>query len=482
MSLMLRNSFLVSVLVLLLLPAALRAQDDLRDLLTRQLKYDAVIQKAEQQLKQGKTDRKEVLALGAYAYFLKGKLLLAAYDADVDLASLYYDCKQSGIARGENFALAQGLVSAAKGKTGDAINQLNAFRKNTKDKATSDIAGVWLGSLYDKEGKPTEREKAWKGLDWKNYGLSSERQTASVILKLKTPEVAARPSSMSDPRLVRNALLPATSLKEIPRNERLVLLENLHLDRPLYSAKGKAGKKEVYYDVFSLLAAARCDLSISRDLFVELDGSLTPDERSAKKYAALHNFIGQIAYLLDDYDGAIKALDGDKFGGSAVYLGAAYFSTGRKLEASRAWQTVEASGDLKSQSDLGYIYARLGVDLEKAEALTGKFLAGGEDAQAADQTLFRHYAYVKERQGDLVRARDLFGQGYNFMRRGVLEHGANDPEYTVAFCAILQRVDRTGMYDINEMLYKVREKYDFGVQLHEASTSLTTCVSIKLGK
>jgi hypothetical protein len=68
------------------------------------------------------------------------------------------------------------------------------------------------------------------------------------------------------------------------------------------------------------------------------------------------------------------------------------------------------------------------------------------------------------------------------MRRGVLEAGANDPEYTVAYCAAIQKVDRTGMYDINDMLFKLREKYDFGIQLHEAATGLATCLEIKLGK
>ena len=462
--------------------STLEAWQDLRELLTRKLEYDDVIRLADEQIAKGQGDKKELMALEAYACFLKGKLLLASFTSCSELDALYYSCKESGISKGAYFSFFQGITSAARGQLGDATRQLGSFRKSSKDKAFSDVAAVWLGSIAEREGKAAERDNAWKGIDWKMYSFASERQAAYAVLGIKAGPAAQRPSSVTDPVLARNTLLTAGYLTELSREEKTKLLRLLQIAKPALSSKGKSKKEEVYFDVLTLLAAGKASLSIGKDLFAEVDRTLTADERAGKKFAALRNLMGQCAVLSGDYEGAIRALENDAAPTSPVYLGAAYSRSDNSAKAEQVWRTAEQNQDVRVQSELGFVYAMLGIRLDKAEELTGKFLAGAEDAQSPDQTLFYHHAFVKQKQGDALRAKEIYNQGYNYMRRGVLEAGANDPEYTVAYCAAIQKVDRTGMYDINDMLYKLRDKYDFGIQLHEAATGLATCLEIKLGK
>jgi hypothetical protein len=89
--------------------STLEAWQDLRELLTKKLEYDDVVRLAEEQIARGQGDKKELMALEGYAYYLKGKLLLASFTSCAELDALYYTCKQSGISKGAYFSFFQGI-------------------------------------------------------------------------------------------------------------------------------------------------------------------------------------------------------------------------------------------------------------------------------------------------------------------------------------------------------------------------------------
>ena len=117
---MIRSIFLRPLLAILFLGSLsceAWGRQDLRDMLTRKLDYDEVIRQSADQLAKGSGDKKELLALQAYAFYLKGKLLLTAYRSNLELTRLYYGCKSSLAGKGEYIVFSGALISAAKSQS-----------------------------------------------------------------------------------------------------------------------------------------------------------------------------------------------------------------------------------------------------------------------------------------------------------------------------------------------------------------------------
>lgn len=470
-------------------------QENLKTLLN-QCDYDQVIAATLQIVAQPVSARDHTaLMLAGKAYYQKGCLLLAAYSAYQEIVSQYYSCKtlKDQKLQGPFMAFARGMLEVMQGNYDDALSHFINFRKSSGDKVWGTRATIWAGCLQEKLGKVSERDRTWQGVDWKTTMNISERLMVEGMLGLDSIPNALQSllnQEIRDPILARNTLLIPGIYNRLNQSEKIKLFGLLQWKEPMYLKKSK-DIEEKYYDCLALLAGGRCALSISRDIFSNSAKLLTDEEK--KNYAPPPFILGWTSYLLDDLDATRITLEKDKDSRSFVLLGAVAFRTGNKQKAEEYWQPVDQGNDVRAQSWLGYLYARLGIKLSRAEELCKRFTDDLNEAQTMPQEFYSRYGGVLERRASAEQdfkkkneiwseARDVFSRGYRSAMEGRFSRDANDPEYSLLCCAAWERVDGTYMWNVNRTLYAARQKYNCCIPLHEAANLITICREIRIVK
>ena len=462
------------IILALFRPLTLCSEERVKNALTVTFDYDWAISETEKQLTQsGSVPSKEALLYCALAYYKKGTLLQTAYEASLGLISLYYECRGTNsplLAPSEFLPFAETELYVARGEYKAAASSIQRFRSgNPRWKMMKDVWSSCLGEKIGGFGKADQ-------VDASNYAYSSERLMLRGLLGLPLSRNAhlSLTQDITSSRLARNRIL--ISLSGLSRADKVKLLSSVRLGEPLFEKKSSEASTEVYYDILSLLSAARCSFSISKDLFSQLDGMLNSDDRPNEKYREVVCVIGELAFLLEDYKSSVERLKGDTNPRSSVYLGASYFKLNEHQKAEEAWRSIEQAADPSVLSWLGYIYARLGINLNRADSLSGRLIADREQSQR----YAARYAAVLEKEGKDVLG--VYNSFYDFEHRGVLHLRANEPEFTITYCAALQRLDPGQIAVVNELLYGVQKKYPYLLQLYEASTGLFACREVLSGR
>jgi tetratricopeptide (TPR) repeat protein len=431
--------------------------------------FDRAINATEKALERGNAGS-NIWKQGAQAYYLKGMLLLTAYDANADLSRIHLVCREKEIPSGKGgyYWLARAWNAVADDSIKAAIEFLKKSQNLRKESYWNTIGTIWLGALYARTGNTDLRDTEWRKVDWSAGQNESEKRAVSSVLGIdgSRPE-GRRDGESSGARDARNRILMSGDLKQIDREERVRLLGALDINKPVISRNDRSFT-EVYYDIFALLAGARCALSIARDMMMGIR-----KEESSRSDIGI--YIGLSAFLLGDDGTILEVLKDDRHKSAPVLLGAAHFRSGSGARAIDLWKQAEGASDPDVLSLLGYVYAVLGHEQGKARQFCSQATARG------DQADWGRLGFVLSKQNQPDLAYEAFNLGYRHSRRNEMSVGANDPSFTVAFCAAAQVVDATHMSEVNEMLLVAREKYPFLTPLHEASVGISACRSIIIG-
>lgn len=432
--------------------------------------YEGVIAATEPYLVAPRTrETADFLKLAGLAYYRKGRLHLASFDAARVMAARYYECcvaRQDRFERSDFLQFSRGMLAALEGDFDGAATLLEEYRKKSKDRTATDIAAVWLGSVYKKRSKPGDeaaRERLWSGMRWDNLRLASERSALGILLDVKTSERAPDAGSLAgDPVLARNAAVIYAAQGGLSRPERTRLLSAVKPADPLFSAPLKSGAREEYFDFLAMLAEARLSLDMARDLLTEY-GTLVSTPEVARDVRVL---VARCAFLLGDHDGLLKVAGREPDGARAL-VAWAHVRRGDVKAAEPLWQEAKT----EDPALLGRVYAVLGLKREEADRLTeSSYRSGGQEA-------YEHRAVVLKLHGQASRASDVLNEGYDYTLQNRFKKGAtgNEPDYVVRFAASVHEAEMTDMHFANALLYFVALKYPQLSPLHDLSTSIAVC-------
>ena len=465
--------FLFSLFWILAAPITSPCSADVKTLLNTH-RYDEAIIELEEQLK-GKdpADHPDLLFDLGKAYHKKGLMYTSFYEVGREVEKEYYEfLKKFKIKNCLPFYL--GVCYFEMGEYRKAADEFNEL-KNAKDlnETFRLLSSVWIEASRFQLG---QREaignlEGIKARNANNPVVVSEVAYFLSYLQDKNKEALQSiqgikpPADLLQKRFYRN--LAYVYMKNDMPEKVEEMYELAEPEREEFIAEINPELKIYFYD----LTAVKISALISYYLSDQTLSQIRKDKVTHQRWQEVLYFRGQDAFYLTDYHKAAELLEQSEHPVAKVYLGSAYYKSGRESEATSVWNEVERSEQHWALRELGRQYASLKVDQAKGVKLCERALKLIEERKPKAKTRYFRYlgwAYLQNEEAE--KAAKAFEEGYDHSRANDLDY--YEPEFLNERAFSLYKKSELNWTEAIETYFVLLERYPAARQIHYALQGL----------
>jgi len=473
---------IIWLVLLLLEPLSSFGSEDVRKLFEYQ-QYDEVIKHIEAELKvKAPLDSADLLFDLGKAYYKKGLIYSSFYETGRELEKDDYErLKNYGINDCLSFYL--GVCYFEMGLYQKAIDEFNALKSFKGTSKTHQIlASVWIEASrlqLGQEGAVTSLEEI-KRVNDNNPLAVSEVSFFLSYLANKDKEALS---------FIQGRKPPADSFaNRFYRNVAYIYMKNAMHDK-VKETYGmiKPEKEEFVLEINPELQISFYDLTDIKILaflnyyFSEQALSGIAKERvTNQQWQTALWYRGQDAFFLGDYPEAVELLAQSEHPVALVYLGSAYYKSGKKTETMTVWSKVEKVDDDRALRELGRQYIALKVDPAKGIKLCKQALEHIIKADPKESSgYFRCLGWAYLQNGDANNAVKTLNEGYNYSKANDLNF--YEPELLNERAFSLYRKSKLNWSEAIEIYFTLLKRYPVVRQLHNALQGIAVSESSGIG-
>lgn len=416
-------------------------------------------------------DRETCLQGLARAYFDTGLFLKSLFEAALPLKIDYYQRSATAGTTQRFGLLMSGICYFHSGNLDSAKGHLERFSRATLGPGFAfwkEVGAIWLGAVHCKLGESEKANQIWGSVTLNNF-LRSELAYVYSLLRFSPEKTRTLIQQVQgDEKTLRFYRNLAETYLFLGEEDKMIeayhKMTKLGLDKPdIREVVGKDGERRSY-DPSILLTTSRICFALSRRYWSQYSMSVSEEKR--RKFHS-RTFEGRCSYYLGDYEKAVDILAKEDDPFATIYCGASYHRLGSKEKADLKFGQGEQSKFLDALSELGTLYAELGIKKNKAIQLCQNAVDGSSGSSSPEhRKLLRNLGFVYLKLHQYESAAEKYGEGYVHGRADVLE--MNTPRYIVEYAHALFKNSLLHRSEIIEMYSILTREFPVAVQLYNA--------------
>jgi tetratricopeptide (TPR) repeat protein len=416
-------------------------------------------------------DKETCLQGLARAYYDAGLFLKSLFEASLPLQIDYYRRSSTKGSTHKFGLLMSGICFFHVGNLDSARLYLERFSRATLPPGLSfwkEVGATWLGAVHHRAGRTERANEIWGSVALDNF-LRTELAYVYSILKVRREEVRTLIQQVQgDQKTLRFYRNLAEAYLFLGEEDKMVdtykKMTKLGLDNPDIREFVEKDTERKSYDPSILLTTSRICLALSRQYWSQYSGSVSEEKR---RKVHSRSFEGRCSYYLGDYQKAVDILANENDPVAAIYCGAAYYRLGSKEKADLHFRQGEESKFVDVLSELGTLYAELGVRKDNAVRMCQQAVDRSSNSTSPEhRNLLRNLGFVYLQVHDYNSAAEKYGEGYVHGRANPIE--MNTPRYVAEYAHALFKNNLLHRSEIIEMYSTLSREFPLAVQLYNA--------------